>query len=105
MGQRKDCGVSFCQGEIVTLPSLTSLDLRECLAATHAMPEVADGEVVSLRAHLVEVDRRVTGQYCLLLLRRSLFGCLDISLSFSELELEAAGLHKDANEVVTFVRA
>lgn len=33
------------------------------------------------------------------------FGCLDLSLSFSELELEVMGLRESADEVVAIVRA
>lgn len=81
------------------------LGLWEFLAATHVALEVADGEVAGLHARLVEAHRCVVGQYCLLLLRISLFGCIDLSLSFSELELEVAGRHEGANKVITFVRA
>jgi hypothetical protein len=67
------------------------------------MLEFVDGEVAGLRARLVEADRRVMGHYCLLLSRRSFFGCLDLSLSFSELELEVMSLCEGTDEVVTFV--
>jgi hypothetical protein len=103
MGQRKDFGMSICQGRIPTLSSQTASDLRGCLAATHVTLEVADGEVADLRSRLVEADRCVMGQYCPLLSWRSLLGYLDLSLSFLELELEVAGLREGADEVVTFV--
>lgn len=67
------------------------------------MLEVTDDEVVGLHARLVEVDRCVAGQYCPLFSQRSLFGCLDLFVSFSKLELEVVGLRDGANEMVTFV--
>lgn len=68
--------MSFCQGRISILSLQTSLDLWESLIATHTVLEAANGEVVGLRARLVEPDRRVVGQCYLLLKRRPLFRCL-----------------------------
>jgi hypothetical protein len=61
MGQRKDFGMSFCQGGIQILSSQTPSYLRESLADTNATLKAADNEVAGLRDHLVEADRRVAG--------------------------------------------
>lgn len=59
MGQRKDFGMPFCQGEILILSSQTPSDLRGSVVATNATLKAADGEVAFLRARLAEVDRCV----------------------------------------------
>jgi hypothetical protein len=61
MSQRKDFEMSFCQGGVPILLTQTPLDLWESLATSHTCLEAADGEVVSLRAHLEEADRRGAG--------------------------------------------
>jgi hypothetical protein len=73
------------------------------LVAIRAALEVADGEVAGIHACLVQADHHVTGQYCPFLSQIFLFGCLGLSLSFSELKLEVEGHREGANEVVTFV--
>lgn len=64
MGHRKDFGMSFCQRGILILSShifgrAWPLPIR-CLRPH-------DGEVASLRARLVEVDRRIASKCRLLL--------------------------------------
>lgn len=56
MGQQKDSGVSFHQGEPPTLRSQMPTDLRESLVTAHAALDTADDEVASLRIHLEESD-------------------------------------------------
>jgi hypothetical protein len=57
--------MSFYQDRLPLLSLQTSSDLRESLAATHMALEVADGELASLRAGLLEADHCVAGQCCL----------------------------------------
>lgn len=61
MGQRKDFGMSFCQGGVPILSTQTPSNLQESLATTHTSLEATDDEVASLRARPKEVDRRVAG--------------------------------------------
>jgi hypothetical protein len=56
MGQQKDSGMSFRQGEPPTLRSQMPTDLRESLVTAHAALDTADDEVASLRIHLEESD-------------------------------------------------
>jgi hypothetical protein len=63
MGQRKDFGMSFCQGGIPIFSLQTPSDLQESLTATNTALEAVDNEVAGLCDRLVEVDRRVMGHY------------------------------------------
>ncbi|ONM20246.1 hypothetical protein ZEAMMB73_Zm00001d005097 [Zea mays] len=82
MGQRKEFGMSFCQGRITILLSQSPLDIWESLAATYIALEAADDEGVGLCDRLLQADHRVM-----------------------ELESKVVGLHEGVDEVVAFVRA
>lgn len=71
------------------------------------MLEVADGEVVSLRARLEEVDRPIAGRWCQgrihFCLSHSSLSLSDCPVPFSELDLDVADLREGVDEVVAFV--
>jgi hypothetical protein len=64
MGQRKDFGMSFCQGGILILLSQSPSDPRYSLATTNTALEAADKEVVGLHDRLEQANNYVTSWYC-----------------------------------------
>jgi hypothetical protein len=102
MGQRKDFGMSFFR--VGSRPS-------------HRQPPLTSRRVWPLPTWRSSCRRRGGRSLCLpggggppcrgtvlpFAFTEIPFGCLDLSLSFSELELEVMGLHEGADEVVTIV--